>query len=91
MLTIKDARGIVYLTNEYDTNGRVKKQTQADSTTYQFAYTLDGNGKVTQADVTDLRGNVRRVTLNSSGYVLTDTRSCCAGLAHTFERQAGTS
>ncbi len=36
------------------------------------------------------RGNVRRVTFNSSGYVLTDTRGCCAGLAHTIERQAGT-
>jgi RHS repeat-associated protein len=73
MLTIKDARGIVYLTNEYDTNGRVIKQTQADSTFYQLAYTLDGGGKVTQTDVTDPRGNIRRVTFNASGYVLTDT------------------
>ena len=30
MLTIKDPRSIVYLTNEYDVNGRVSKQTQAD-------------------------------------------------------------
>ena len=90
MLTIKDPRNIVYLTNEYDTNGRVIRQTQADSTTYQFAYTLDGNGRVIQADVTDPRSNVRRVTFNSSGYVLTDTRGCCNGLAHTYEREAGT-
>jgi YD repeat-containing protein len=48
MLTIKDARGIIYLTNQYDGNGRVTLQTQADSTTYQFAYTLDVNGKVMQ-------------------------------------------
>ncbi|HZE69209.1 MAG TPA: RHS repeat-associated core domain-containing protein [Pyrinomonadaceae bacterium] len=73
MLTIKDARGIVYLTNQYDANGRVIRQTQADSSTFQFAYTLDGNGKVTQTDVTDPHGNVRRVTFNSSGYTLTDT------------------
>jgi len=52
MLTLRDARNIVFLTNEYDTNGRVSRQTQADNTTYQFAYTLDGNGKVTQTDVT---------------------------------------
>src|SRR5262249_43935310 len=33
MLTIKDARGIVYLTNEYDpVSGRVIKQTLADDT-----------------------------------------------------------
>ena len=42
MLTIKDARGIVFLTNEYNAAGRVTKQTQADATTYLFAYTLDG-------------------------------------------------
>jgi YD repeat-containing protein len=63
MLTIKDPRNIVYLTNEYDANGRVSKQTQADKTTYQFAYTLDGSGKVTQTDVTNPRGFLRRVTL----------------------------
>jgi hypothetical protein len=38
LLTIKDARGIVFLTNEYDANSRVTKQMQADATTYQFAY-----------------------------------------------------
>jgi YD repeat-containing protein len=90
MLTVKDARGIVYLTNEYDSNGRVTKQTQADNTTFQFAYTTDSNGKITQTDVTDPRGNLRRVTFNGDGYTLTDTQGCCGGLAHTFERQAGT-
>jgi RHS repeat-associated protein len=92
MTTIKDARGIVYLTNEYDANGRVIKQTQADTTFYQFAYTLDANGKVTQTDVTDPRGNVRRVTFNASGYMLTDTYAL--GLpeqqTYTYELQAST-
>ncbi len=74
MLTIKDARGIVYLTNEYDDKGRVVKQTQADATTYQFAYTEVGV-KIVQTDVTDPRGNLRRVTFNSEGYVLKDTRA----------------
>jgi len=90
MLTIKDARGIVYLTNQYDTNGRVVLQTQADSTTYQFAYTLDGTGKVTQANVTDPRGNGRQVTFNGDGYTLTDTKTCCGGQSYSFERQVGT-
>lgn len=75
MLTIKDARGIVFLTNAYDANGRVSRQTQVDGTTYQFAYTVDGTGKVTQTDVTDPRGVVRRVTFTAAGYTLTDTRA----------------
>jgi len=73
MLMLKDARGIVYLTNEYDVNGRVSRQTQADTGVYQFAYTVDANSKVTQTDVTDPRLNSRRVTFSSSGYTLTDT------------------
>jgi RHS repeat-associated protein len=92
MRTIKDARGIVYLTNEYDANGRVFRQTQADNSVYQFAYTLDASGKVTQTDVTDPRGFVRRVTFNSSGYVLTDTNALGRPEQQTvtLERQAGT-
>jgi RHS repeat-associated protein len=90
MLTLKDARGIVYLTNEYDSNGRVIQQTQADNTTYLFAYTLDGNGKITETDVTDPRGNHRVLTFNSSGYRLTDTRGCSCGGTVAYERQAGT-
>ncbi len=68
MLTLKDARGITYLTNHYDANGRVDLQTQADSTTYQFAYTLNGSGKVTQTDTTNPRGFVTRHTFNSAGH-----------------------
>jgi RHS repeat-associated protein len=91
MLTVKDARGIVYLTNEYNSAGRVTKQTQADNTTYQFAYTLNGSGKVTQTDVTDPRGNVRRVTFNANGYILTDKRAVGDAKERTtvYERQSG--
>ncbi len=71
MLTLTDARGITFLTNEYDTAGRVVRQTQADGTTYQFAYVLDPTtGKINQTDVTDPRGIVRRLTLSSAGYPL---------------------
>ncbi|MGH9960316.1 MAG: DUF6531 domain-containing protein, partial [Pyrinomonadaceae bacterium] len=92
MLTIKDARGIVYLTNEYNSAGRVTKQTQADNSTYLFAYTLDTNGKITQTDVTDPRGNVRRVTFNSDGYTLSETLALGnpEQQTYSYERQAGT-
>jgi RHS repeat-associated protein len=92
MVTLKDPRSIVYLTNEYDTAGRLIKQTQADSTTYLFAYTLDGSGNVVQTDVTNPRGYVRRVTFNSVGYVTSDTRAVGQPEQQTitYERQSGT-
>jgi RHS repeat-associated protein len=43
MLTIKDPRNIVYLTNQYDSNGRVSQQAQADSGTYLFSWTPTAN------------------------------------------------
>ncbi len=43
MLTIQDARGIVFLTNQYDSTGRVVQQTQADGSTYLFHWTGSGN------------------------------------------------
>ena len=83
MASIEDARGITYLTNTYDANGRVSQQTQADSTTYTFSYTLDSTGKVTETDVTDPNGQVRRVTFNSAGYLLTDTAASGTADAQT--------
>src|SRR5215467_6035797 len=74
--TIKDARQIVYLSNAWDvTNRRVTRQTMADGGAYQFTYTVDGNGLITQTDVADPRGYLRRVTFNPSGYPLSDTRA----------------
>jgi YD repeat-containing protein len=92
ILTIKDARGIIFLTNEYDDGGRVIKQTQADGSTYEFEYTIDANGKITQTLVTDPRGTIRRVTFNADGYMLTDTRALGTPEEQitTYEREAGT-
>ncbi|HEV8640828.1 MAG TPA: kelch repeat-containing protein [Methylomirabilota bacterium] len=92
MLTLRDARGITYLTNAYDATGRVITQTQADNTTFQFAYTVDVNNTITQTDVTDPRAIVERVTFNSPGYMLTDTRALGRPEQQvtTYARQAGT-
>src|SRR5207249_3871931 len=74
-------------------NGRVITQTQADGTTYQFAYTVDVNNNVTQTDVTNPRGIVRRVAFNSQGYVATDTQALGRPEQQvtSYTRQAGTS
>jgi YD repeat-containing protein len=92
MRTIKDARGIIFLTNEYDDGGRVFKQTQEDGSTYTFEYAVDAHGKISQTLVTDPRGNIRRVTFNADGYMLTDTRALGATEEQTtiYERQATT-
>jgi RHS repeat-associated protein len=92
LLTMKEPNGNTHVTNTYDANGRVATQTQADSTTYQFAYTLDGSGKVTQTDMTDPRGYVKRLTFNSVGYTLTSTEAYGQPEAQTttYEWQATT-
>ena len=69
LISIQDARGIFYLTNQYDQSGRVIKQTQGDNSVFQFSYTTDPTtGNITQTDVTDPRGTIRRTTFNSNGY-----------------------
>ncbi len=88
MLTIRDPRGTVALTNEYDTAGRVVRQTRADLTEYRFAYSLDPSGRVVRTDVTDPRGVVRRVTFDARGYRVSDTRALGTPIEQTttYER-----
>lgn len=73
MTTVKKPNGTLMVTNVYDTNGRVIRQTLADGGVYEFAYTLDGSNRVTRTDVTDPRGNVRRLVFNTHGYVISET------------------
>src|SRR5439155_991643 len=44
IIGITDARGITYLTNEYDAENRVVRQTQADGGVWQFSYGTFNNG-----------------------------------------------
>ncbi len=87
MLSITDARGIPYLQNQYDTNGRVKKQILADGGTYTFAYTLAGQ-TVTQTNVTDPRGNTTIYRVNAGQYI-TEVERPGPNLT-TYEREVGT-
>lgn len=90
--TIKDPQGNLFVQNDYDANGRVQKQTYADTGTNLFAYTLDAAGKVTQTNITDERNFVRRMTFNGDGYALTETFALGTPEEQTFtyEREAST-
>jgi RHS repeat-associated protein len=92
MLTVKDPRLITVVTNEYDANGRVLRQTLPGGEFHTFAYTTDGSGNITQSDVTDAQGDTRRITFNSEGYTQSDTRSFGTASAQTIshQREAGT-
>ncbi len=87
MTSITDPRGITYLTNTYDANGRVARQTQADGGVWQFAYTVTA-GTVTQTVVTDPRGNPTTSRFNGQGYLLSQTDAL--GQTTTFTRDPAT-
>jgi len=86
MASITDPRGITYITTEYDANGRVVRQTQADGGVWQFAYTTTA-GVVTQTVVTDPRGNPTTHRFNGQGYLLGVTDAL--GRATTYTRDPG--
>jgi len=75
MLTVVDKNGNTMVTNVYDANGRVSKQTYADGQTYTFAYTLLSASQsipagsfdaVKQTDATNERGTVTRYVFNAN-------------------------
>jgi RHS repeat-associated protein len=69
MKTVKDKRGNIIVTNDYDGNGRVEKQTLADGAEWEFAYTLNGFGRVSITTITDPRNFDSKLFFNSAGYV----------------------
>ncbi|MGC1547039.1 MAG: RHS repeat-associated core domain-containing protein, partial [Rhodanobacter sp.] len=84
MLTMQDRRGIVWVTNQFDTNGRVVKQSYADNTFYQFAYTTNSKNIVTGTTVTDPNHNQEQVAFDPvSGYPSSITQAYGTPLAQT--------
>lgn len=73
--SITDARGTAIFANTYDANDRITAQGLPDGTSYGFAYTLDGAGKVTQTIVTDPLGRQRQVAFNAAHYQVSDKRA----------------
>ena len=65
--SITDPRGLTFLTNEYDAQGRVLRQTQADGGVWSFVYT-GPSGAHTTATVTDPRGHVTIHRMDNAGF-----------------------
>jgi RHS repeat-associated protein len=85
MLTMQDRRGNVWVTNQYDANGRVIKQTYTDNTYYQFGYTTNSSNVVTATIVTDPNGNQEQITFDPvSRLPATDTYAYGNSLAQTI-------
>jgi RHS repeat-associated protein len=70
--SITDPRNIAFLTNEYDPQGRIIRQTQADGGIWQFSYALIGPS-LTETRVTDPRGNTTAHRFSSTGQPLSTT------------------
>ncbi|PYN96665.1 MAG: hypothetical protein DMD91_20655 [Candidatus Rokuibacteriota bacterium] len=86
IVTITDPRNITFLTNEYDTNGRVIRQTQADGGAFTFAYVVNGD-VTTETRVTDPLGNTTTHRFTAQGFPLSTTDAL--GQTTTFEYAAG--
>ena len=64
---VTDARGITYLTNEYDAAGRVLRQTQVDTGVWTLVYTVTG-GRVTQTVITGSKKRGQATLILSSRF-----------------------
>ena len=92
MTSVTDARGNKYFETKYDANSRVEKQTDGDGGTFEFAYKLNGEGKVESTTLTEPRANKRKLAFNAEGFLTSETVGLeTEGEATTgFERQAAT-
>jgi RHS repeat-associated protein len=67
VLSITDPRGTTFLSHEYDAQGRVARQTQADGGVWAFAYEGPA-GRHTRAIVTDPRGHASVYRMDNRGF-----------------------
>jgi RHS repeat-associated protein len=90
--SIQDARGITYLTNTYDSNGRVIQQQTVDGGITTFAYTLANatipTSPVLLTTVTDALNNQTTYHFNASGFLVDVTDAL--GRKTVYTRDPGT-
>ena len=92
MVSVQDPRGIVYIQNQYDSNGMITQQNEADGGIFTFAYTVDSYGNVTQTTVTDPRGYIEQVTFDADGFMTSDAHAVGKPEQQTitYNKQPGT-
>ncbi len=88
MTSIIDPRGNALVTNTYDTQGHVLTQKHADGGLFQFGYSEDASGNITQTTLTDPLNHVETMTFSASGYftggqLLSDTAATGTAVAQT--------
>ncbi len=84
--SITDPRDILFLGNEYDGEGRVIRQIQADGGVYTFGYSVIG-GLVTETILTNPVGRSTRYRFNAFGQTLSETNAL--GQTTTYEYASG--
>jgi RHS repeat-associated protein len=85
ILTITDPRGITYVSNDYDAQGRVVRQAQADGGLWHFSYEGPASAH-TAAAVTDPRGNTTTHRMTVGG--LTTEVIDALGQSTRYQRDA---
>ncbi|MFI9833765.1 RHS repeat-associated core domain-containing protein [Streptomyces sp. NPDC051913] len=88
--TARDARGIVYMTNTYDADGRVKNQILTEGAEYSYDYTHTGTGQITATQVVQPGGSVRRTEFDDAGYGVSDTTAYGTSLERKTSYERGT-
>ncbi len=92
--SIKDPRQITFLTNTYGPGCRVTNQQvpSPNNRSFQFSYTTDPQGRVTQSQATDPNGNQHLFNFDPSGYVTSETYAVGTAdtRSFTYEYASGT-
>ncbi len=86
--SITDPRNILFLVNDYDAEGRVVRQIQADGGVYAFDYSVVGK-LVTGTAVTHPSGATTRYRFNTFGQTISETNAL--GQTTTYEYASGSS
>jgi RHS repeat-associated protein len=91
MTAVKDGRGKTYVETEYESHGRVAKQTLGDAGVYKFAYTENKEGQVEATIVTDPRKIEHKTTFNTEGFPTSEISALGTSIQQTttFEPEAG--
>ncbi|WP_199524821.1 Ig-like domain-containing protein [Pseudoalteromonas sp. bablab_jr011] len=81
LLDIIAANGVRIVRNEYDEQGRLVAQIDADGNRLEFTHELDANRQL----IKDRRGNTQILTYDSMGNVLTQTNALGETITRTYD------